>query len=160
LAAKPNRGTISREQLGSGWPSRPHRGLVAEIVRRRADGVGPIGGSNKDVAVLHAGMKHDVVAAQLRLQRGDHFRGGFRRRMTAGEVHHRAVMTDGHEVAPIRHLVGPQLQSEGRRFDRRTTGVVRRGVIADDRHVADIRPWRQARRYHRGPPDLTPRRQR
>ena len=134
-----------RLQLRRGRAGRPHGGLVAEVVRRRALGVGPVRRRHEDVAVLHARMEDDLVAAQLRLQRGDHLGRRLRRRMSAGEVEHRAVVADGHEVAAIRHLVGPQLQPEGRRLDRRATGVVRRRVVADDRHVADVGPRAEAR---------------
>ena len=48
--------------------------------------------------------------------------------MTSGEVDHRAVVADGHQVAAVGQLVVAQDQTERRRLDRRPAGVeARRG---------------------------------
>ena len=60
------------------------------------------------------------------------------------------------EVAAEGHLVGPQPQPEGGGLDRRPAGVEAGGVVAEDRHVADVAARRQARRDHRGAADLAP----
>ena len=49
--------------------------------------------------------------------------GVFGRRVPTGEVDHRAVVADGHEVAAVRDLVGREPQTERRGLDRRATGV-------------------------------------
>ena len=49
---------------------------------------------------------------------------------------------------------GAELDAHRRGLDRRATGVVARGVEAEDRHVADVAARRQTGRDHRGPADL------
>ena len=88
-------------------------------MRRRALRLGPLGRGDDDVAVLHARMERHAVAPELLVERGDHLGRVLRRRMAAGEVDHRAVVADRHEIAAVRDLVGTQPQSERGRLDRR-----------------------------------------
>jgi hypothetical protein len=118
--------------------------------------VGPGGRGHHDVAVLDAGVELDL-AAELALKRVDHLGRGLGRRMPTGEVEHRAVVADRDEVAPVRDLIGRELEPERRGFDRRAPRVEPRRVVAEDRHVADVAARRQPGRDHRGPPDQAPR---
>ena len=113
---------------------------------RRAVGVGPVGRRHEDVAVLHAGVELDLAtgpAAELGVEGLDHLGGLLGGRMAAGEVDHRAVVADGGEVAAVGDLVGRQPEAERGRLDRRPAGVVLGGVVAEDRHVADVAARRQ-----------------
>ncbi len=57
---------------------------------RHALGVGPISRHHEDVAVLHAGMELDAVAAELGLQGTDHLGRGVGVGVAPGEVEHGA----------------------------------------------------------------------
>ena len=123
LAWRPNWPTISRLASMTAWslaaagPGGPHRGLVGQVVRRRAVGVGPVGRCHQDVAVLHAGVELDVgtdARAELRVERLDDLGGLLGGGVTAGEVEHRAVVADRREVAAVGHPVGAELAGRGR----------------------------------------------
>ena len=123
-------------------------------------GIGPVGGRHHDVAVLHAGVELDLgagaapsSASRASITSAAPLGGG----VAAGEVDHRPVVADGDEVAAVGDAVGRQPQAERGRLDRRPAGVVAGGVVAEDRHVADVAARRQARRDHGGPADLAAR---
>ena len=127
-----------------GWPGGPYGRLTGEVVGRVAVGLGPVGGGHHDVAVLHAGVELDAIAAQMLLQLSDDCGGLIGGGMTAGEVDHGAVGADGGEVAAVGDLVGAELETQRSCLDGGTTGVVPGRVVAEDRHVADIGTRRHA----------------
>ena len=65
------------------------------------------------------------------------------------------VVVDGDEVAPVRDLGRAELHAHRRGLDRRATGVVHRGVVTEDRKVADVAPRRETVGNHRREADLT-----
>ena len=109
------------------------------------------------VAVLDTGMEADPVApaAQRVVERGDDRVALRAVEVTGGEVDHRARVVDGDEVAPVRDLGRIELHAHRRGLDRRATGVVHRGVVTEDRQVADVAPRRETVGNHRREADFT-----
>ena len=73
------------------------------------------------------------------------------------EVDHRPRVVDRDEVAAVRDLAGFELDAHRRSLDRRATGVVHGGVVAEDREVADVAPGREAVGNHRREADFSSR---
>src|SRR5439155_8241023 len=65
-----------------------------------------------------------------------------------------ARVVDGDEVAPVGNLVGTELHPHGRSLDRGAPGVVLGGVVAENRHVANVASGREAARDHIGSADF------
>ena len=105
--------------------------------------------------VLDARMEPDAVtaAAELRVQRRHDRVALLTRQMARREVDHGAV-DDGDEIAPERDLLGTELDTHRGGLDRRPTGVELRGVVTEDREIADVAARRQAGRDHLGASDL------
>ncbi len=147
-----------------GGAVRKHRDLTGEVVRGRALGIGPRTGHDAQMAVLHAGMEPDTVAAAAEgsFEGRDDCMTLLVRGVTRGEVdhHRRFVVGERDEVAAVGNLVGTELDPHGRGLDRRAARVVPRRVEAQDRHVADIATRRQPRRNDRRAPDLGTQRER
>ncbi len=77
-------------------------------------------------------------------------------RVPTCEVDHRAVVVDGHEIGPVRDLVGCEAQAQRRGLDGGAAGVVLGRVVPEDRHVADVAARRQPGWDHRCTPDRAP----
>jgi hypothetical protein len=149
------------EQLLGGRPDGEHRGLSGEVVRRDTLGVAELAWYHAQVAVLDAGIEANAVApaAECAVERLDDLAALLARRMTGGEVDHgRWVgVVELHQVAPVRDVVGPELDAHRGRFDGRPSCMEQGRVVAEDRHVADVASGRQALRDDRRPSDLAAR---
>ena len=137
-------------------PVGQHRGAAGEVVGRHALGVAEVARDHAEVAVLDAGVEAHAVAPvpERVVERGDDHVALLAGDVAGREVDHRAGVVDGDEVAPVRDLVGREVDAHRRRLDRRATGVELDRVVAEDGEVADVAPGREPGRDHLGQADL------
>ena len=151
---------MSAVSFGAAGPDREHAGCPVRSCGGTHSASPKSRGHDAQVAVLDAGVEAHAVApaAEHVVERGDDRVALLAGEVTGGEVDHGAGVVDGDEVAPVRDLVGRELDAHRRGLDRRAAGVVLGGVVAEDREVADVAPRRQPGRDHLGEPDLAARR--
>ena len=112
---------VELRRRGTGGERREPAG---EVVRRGALGVGPVTRGDDEVAVLHPGVEPHAVAAAAdrRVERLDDGVALLAREWPAAKSTI-VPRPRGHEVAPVRDLVGREVDAHRRGFDGGPAGV-------------------------------------
>src|SRR6266403_2139925 len=98
------------------------------------------------MAVTYPGKKLDVLATELAPEVVNNRRGFFGRNMPRGKIFHESFIAgaaERHKITAKRDVLRSERHTHAGGFERRTAGMIKRRIVAQDAHVAHVAAGRE-----------------